>query len=327
MKWKPLTTNPFTVFAVMLVTALLVECSVPKDGTNPPGKGHAKRPYLYFADNGYNNVGSISCFAIPSTGIPSPLLTVTTGTYAYDIAITPSGMYLYVTINSAGSILPFSIGLDGTLSALSPASTADHYPWGIAISPNGHYIYVTNNISNTISAFSIGANGALTTISGSFATGSGPGEIAISPDGHFLYVANNGGTISAFSIGANGVLSAVSGVFTAISSPIGVTISRDGLYLYVTCQWLFGPSPTNGVFAFTIASDGKLSPLSPVSFFATDLGPVGIATDPSGQYLYTANFSSSTLSAFSIGTTGALSPISGSIATGVEPMGVAASLR
>ncbi|HSM87639.1 MAG TPA: beta-propeller fold lactonase family protein, partial [Candidatus Limnocylindrales bacterium] len=53
--------------------------------------------------------------------------------------------------------------------------------------------------------------------------------------------------------------------------------------------------------------------LSRIGVFTTGLAPRSVAVDPSGQYLYVANFSSGSISAFFIhSVTGMLSPVPGS---------------
>ena len=61
---------------------------------------------------------------------------------------------LYVISCVCGTVLAFSIGEEGALSAVagSPFATGSN-PGGVAISPNGSYLYVTNGRSDTVSAF------------------------------------------------------------------------------------------------------------------------------------------------------------------------------
>ena len=55
-------------------------------------------------------------------------------------------------------------------------------------------------------------------------------------------------------------------------------------------------------------------------------GPFEIAISPNGSYLYVTNYGSNTLSAYSIGPSGALTAItSGTITTGAGPFGIAFS--
>jgi 6-phosphogluconolactonase len=52
--------------------------------------------------------------------------------------------------------------------------------------------------------------------------------------------------------------------------------------------------------------------------------PISVAIDPSGQFVYAVNFNSNSVSAYSVESSGTLTPIAGSpFATGVQPHGIA----
>jgi 6-phosphogluconolactonase (cycloisomerase 2 family) len=96
-------------------------------------------------------------------------------------------------------------------------------------------------------------------------------------------------------------------------------------FVYVTN---FG---SNDVSAYSIGATGTLTPV-PGSPFAAGANPVSAAVDPSGKFLYVANGSelcpacpgANTVSAYTIGATGALTPIAGSpFAAGAGPFSVA----
>ena len=62
----------------------------------------------------------------------------------------------------------------------------------------------------------------------------------------------------------------------------------------------------------------------PGSPFAAGTGPNDVAVDPTAKFAYVVNMGSNSVSAYSIGSNGALTPIPGSpFAAGSEPVSVA----
>ena len=193
----------------------------------------------------------------------------------------------------------------------------------MAVDPTGKFAYVANANSNNVSAYSIGANGALTPVPGSpFAAGTCPISVAVDPTGKFAYVANaDTNNVSAYSIGANGALTPVPGSpFAAGSFPSSVAVDPTGKFAYVAN---FGPDPLDvpgTVSAYSIGSNGALTPV-PGSPFAAGYFTKSVAVDPTGKFAYVASFGlaspggffvPSTVSAYSIGSNGALTPVPGS---------------
>ena len=237
--------------------------------------------YLYISNQGGSN--EILTFAIGSGGQLAPLGKTTGLQEPLGIAVSPNGQFLYVTNQTStgpNGIAVFTIGSDGTLSAITSGSfTTGEGPTAIAISPDGLYLYVTNcnmygGTGNQISAFAIGAGGVLSAITtGTFVT---PGQdgigIAISPNGKYLYVTNAGtgaGGISAFSIGSGGALAPI-GSYPTGGDPWYIAISPDGASLYVTNV------NSSSISAFAVGSDGTLSSIANTIFSTGFSGPAGI---------------------------------------------------
>ena len=206
--------------------------AVPPDGLN-----------LYVANYGD---GTVATFSIGAGGALTPQgAPVSTGSTSSPsnperLAISPSGLDLYVANAGQSTVSTFSIGAGGALTQqgtpVSTGSGAGATPEGVAISPNGQDLYVSNEGQSTVSAFSIGAGGVLTQQGTPLTTGSSttsqPYGLAVSPDGEELYVANFApGTLSTFSIGAGGALTpqgtpTTSGSST-VSQPYDVAVSPD----------------------------------------------------------------------------------------------------
>jgi 6-phosphogluconolactonase (cycloisomerase 2 family) len=154
--------------------------------------------------------------------------------------------------------------------------------------------------------------GALTPVPGSpYTAGTVPQFITITPSGRFVYVTNFGdNTISGFSVDpANGSLTAIPGSpFTTGSEPAGITVHQSGKWLYkanygsaVSTVSGFSINPTTGVLTALAGS--------PYTAATGGVRAVGLAIDPGGNFLYTANQTSGNISAFNINlTNGVLTP-------------------
>jgi len=204
---------------------------------------------------------------------------------------------LFATDESPGAVSPFSIQADGTLApvACTPASNcqveAGTFLFGIAVDPFGGYLYAAGEIT-----------GNLGSVPG-FSIGPGDllAPIACTPAG-------------SCQTGSN-------------TSPFAIAVDPSGRYVYTTDD--NGPGSVSG---FAIGAAGALSPIActPASNCNTGFYPLGIAIDPSGRYLYTADENSNEVSVFSIGVGGALAPVAcGSgcsvpVSSGNSPYGMAA---
>lgn len=277
---------------------------------------------------------------VPANTVPGP------------IVLDPSGNFAYVgdaaTGGGAGAISAYSVDKNGKLTAVSGNPATGENPVALAIDSGNHFLFVANQLSNNISVFTIGSNASLTEVAGSpFCSGtlpaippavcppSTPSSVAVTPSGAFLYVANQGqNTVSAFAISSSGVLGFVGGTDNAAAFPVGtapagVRVDPSGKYLYVA------NSGSNNVSAFVICASplpgcpSNFTPGSlvavPGSPFSAGLGPVSLAVDPSGNFLYVADMNSNQLSGYRINpSTGALTPLSPStVSTGATPVFVA----
>jgi uncharacterized protein (TIGR03437 family) len=215
--------------------------------------------------------------------------------------------------SSADSFTPRATASGG----LTPVSGSP-YPAGneavATTSALGQFLYAVNYGGNNLSAYQINrSTGALTPLAGSpFAVGGGPFSAVVDPSGHFLYVGNyNDSTVSAFTIDPiTGVITAIAGSpFSTGSGPAGLAVSPSGRLLFVA-------NGGGGVHVHSIdPTTGALTVVSG-SPFAAGSSPNSIAAEPSGQYVYVVNAAFGTtngnISAFSIGPSGALTPVPGS---------------
>ncbi|MGA9039493.1 MAG: beta-propeller fold lactonase family protein [Terriglobales bacterium] len=241
------------------------------------------------------------------------------------IVATPSAKFLYVSDAQNDAIDTFSI--DASSGALTPVGsptpigTSPGGGGGLAMDPAGMFLYATDLGASDVVAFAINSStGALTQVGSPLATGAIPAGAGVDPSGKFLYVSNtedpNGG-ISAYTIdSASGALAPISGSPFPVQvgtfpGPVDFAFHPNGKFLYVS---LLGSTSYNEyVAAFAIdPTSGALTAVSG-SPFLTGIGPLGIAVNPAGTFLFTANDGDGTVSAFNIdGTSGVLTSVSGS---------------
>lgn len=244
-----------------------------------------------------------------------------TGTAAITVA-TGSTHFAFVSNNGDGTIQWFNVTASTSPYLTAPANdTVPDSSSQAVINPNGQYLYYTNAAVN-LSVLAIDpGSGTLTSPSNPTPIGSytglsvGPSNdltfTAVDPFGRFVYVADmTAGAIAAFVVNSDGSLTAVAGSPFAVNAPAGLAIDHTGSYLYAT------NNGNNTVSEFAItqsgASVGALTPLSTATI-PSGTGPLLAGLDPTGTYLFTANWdgaSTNTVSAYSIApTTGLLTHI------------------
>jgi 6-phosphogluconolactonase (cycloisomerase 2 family) len=243
------------------------------------------------------------------------------------VAVTPDNRFLYVPSDS-GTLDAYAVGVGGSLTPIALSGTAYAVgggPLGIAVNQNN--VYVAQKNGNGISIWSINqSSGALTPVAcGPCRLGSGnPVNLVIDPTNSYVYVA----LLATHSIGvatidpSTGAFSSFTIAYTGPSSftPEDLVPSPMGNYLFATD----GGFPGN-VYAFPVTG-ATLG--TPVLASTGGLDPVGIAIDPSGTFLFAANYATSNVAAFKITTSPlALTPVAGSpfASGGSGPQGVTVS--
>ena len=198
--------------------------------------------FLYAANSGSFDISVFSinsssgdlAVVAQSSGANAPI-----GLQAINMAVAPSGNFLYVTgqeqLGGIIEVFPVSQGVLGTPVTNSPFFTGNN-PLGLAIDSSGSHLYTANKQDNSISAFTINANGSLTPIGSAIGeTYTGPVNLLIDKSSKYLYVANQGSSnVAAYSIGSDGGLTLLSGSpFTTGSQPSFLALDASGKYFYV----------------------------------------------------------------------------------------------
>jgi 6-phosphogluconolactonase len=238
-----------------------------------------------------------------------------------------TGGYAYVANQYDNTISQYTIGAQGTLSPMSPASvvTGETPEW-ITVDPLGKYAYVANakpTPAGRIFQYTIEANGTLSPMSTPWVSaGTYPVSIAVDPSGKYAYVANNqSGNISQYKVSSDGTLTPLTPA-TVMSgagypnAPSCIVVDPAGKHVYVS------NADGNSISQYTIGATGLLSPMTPatVATSGVDGNAHHMAVHPFGKSLYVAGYFDNVIFQYTIGVNGGLSPMTpATTATGTYP--------
>ncbi|HEX8872745.1 MAG TPA: beta-propeller fold lactonase family protein [Candidatus Acidoferrum sp.] len=164
--------NTVSEYAIDPVAGTLTPLPTPTIATGPSPFLPTIDPSNHFLYVPNSTDSTVSAFAIgtggalSALGSPTPITGATPPSFLFNVAVDPSGKFLYVldTPLGTGHLYGFNIGAGGAIGtplAGSPYAT-DSSPTGIAIDPTGKLVAVDNNFSNDLSPFAAAANGVLT---------------------------------------------------------------------------------------------------------------------------------------------------------------------
>jgi 6-phosphogluconolactonase (cycloisomerase 2 family) len=246
--------------------------------------------------------------------------------------VDPLGSQGSLTLSDDGdSLLAVNAG-SGTLSVFrvfgSRLFLSDRVPSGgaepNAVAQHGKLVYVLNTAgSSSVVGFRL-RDGKLTRIPNSLRYLSGnfvnSASLAFSGDGRYLVVTERAtNSIDVFKVLADGKLSTITvnpsvgpGAFSVAFAPNGAVIVSET-----------GPGGPNSsaISSYSIASDGKLVPIS-ASIPTLGAANCWNVVTPDGRFVFASNAATSSISGFSIRANGSLLPI-GSTVVGVNPAGSA----
>jgi 6-phosphogluconolactonase (cycloisomerase 2 family) len=185
-------------------------------------------------------------------------------------------------------------------------------------------VYVVNaGGASDLVGFRLTPDGHLQQIAGSttyLSTGtSEPGSLSFSPDGQFLLVTEKlTNNIDAFHIQSNGTLGPIVVNPSASPGAFSVSFAPNGTALVVETGST-GATNASAISSYTVVSNGTITPIS-ANVPTLGAATCWLAVTPNGQFVYTSNSASSTISGFVLSAGGALTPVSGTL-VGTNPSG------
>jgi 6-phosphogluconolactonase len=228
---------------------------------------------------------------------------------------------LFAANAGSGDITVFRV-LGSSLLVTDKEPSGGSQPVSIALW--GKTLYVLNSGgAGTVMAFRLSDSGQLHPISNATAflsaNATGGASISVSPDGETVAVVERiAGNIDTFHVNADGTLSAAvvnpstgAGAFSARFAPDGKLIVSET-----------GPANEadgSAISSYTVLPNGKLAAVSQ-SVPTDGAANCWNAITPDGKHVYVSNAGSSNIAGFTIGTSGTLAPIAGTI-VGSNPDG------
>ncbi len=186
----------------------------------------------------------------------------------------------------------------------------------VAVTQHADLVYVVNGGGNGNVVGFRWQYGQLTEIPNSTrflsASNSAPGSIAFSPDGKFLAVSEKQTSkLDVFSVQGDGTLSPVVVTPSAGPGEFSISFGPNGTAL-VSETGPAGGVDESALSSYALLASGSLSPIS------TSVPTLGAATcwqvtTPDGRFVYTSNAGTGTISGFSIGANGSLTPLPGTV--------------
>lgn len=165
---------------------------------------HPTADILYVgASPSFNPLATITSFDT-NTLLPVDTININVGSTVRDLAMHPSGQYIYVLSNSALQVFNTSTNNVDNSIALNGG-------YAIAVHPDGNTVYVSQYTSRLISVIDTNTN----TVTASVSISSYPTDLEVHPNGNSVYITGFSstmftGTLSVFDIANNQVTDSIS---------------------------------------------------------------------------------------------------------------------
>ena len=219
------------------------------------------------------------------------------------IAAAPSGAFVY-TANSNNTISEYTVS--ATTGALTLVSGSPIKGFGsvnsLAVDLASSFVLVLDSSKQTLDSYSINPKtGALTSLSGANVLPNAT-MVALDPTGT-VAVVTSGSTVDTYRVTNGQLIPLVAGTGTVPA--IATAIDQSS-------QYFFAAEPgSNSIVSFNLFTNTQLSSTT------TGNGPSAVLAEPSGKYVYVANQTDGTISAYSLNNaTGALTQIGTAVAAG-----------
>jgi 6-phosphogluconolactonase (cycloisomerase 2 family) len=303
---------------------------------NSGGGGSTVGSYIYLGTQG----GLLASYSVSTTGAlaalsGSPYQLASAGINS--LAVTPNNAVLYAGVAGIGV---FGLGLNsstgvGTLVDTN-ALVQDVAPSALTVDPSGKYLLVAGlaNGAAAVGEYVINSDGTLSEVTGSPITITFPANtdttnlsiqnIAVAPNSSYVFVTMGQLGVAPLPFNTSGGL-AVNTQIIAPKLTSGISNQDLGLAVNSTSSALFIGETNAGVRVFTIGASSSFKEISG-SPFAAGGQPRSISFDGTGDYLYAADASASTISGYTVLSSGTLTALSGSPFSSVGSQPFALSL-
>jgi 6-phosphogluconolactonase (cycloisomerase 2 family) len=290
---------------------------------------HPSGDFYYVACNTSDDIAALAVNT--STGALTPIdadlgtagvQNFAAGDNPVQLAVHPSGKYLYAANNLAGTVSAYVIGANGALALIdADAGSAGHQdfavgsaPWQLVFSAKGDVLYVLSAGAATITLFDVSAaTGKLTQRAGAPVSVVNLSAIAfaLAPSGNTGYLTgyNNDG-VYLFDVDGTGALS----LRSPTKVPSGSRPRAPLAFMPGTAYAYLSAVTGNNVTGFSVASDGSLTQLDSSPYVA-NAGSNYMAVHPDGKALYVSATSAAKIDAYEAQGDGALVPVIGGALT------------
>jgi 6-phosphogluconolactonase len=320
-----------------LATTAAVAVAVPASASTPgdpsPVVGH-----VYVNDNtkGTNTIGAFDRHAdgtlTPEAGSPFPAGGAGTGSGLASQGALQSaagGRFLLAVDAGSNQISVLRVHPDGSLSLVPGGVVWSGGTLPDSIAVHGDLIYVANSGvgHSNYTGFRLGFGGGLFPIPGStvtLASDAAPGDVLFNGTGTKLVGTEVGpSVIDSFTVGRDGRLTAAPGSpFPAQGlGPFGSEFRPTNPDQLFVSNAHNTATDSGTVSAFTDHRNGRLSPVGGSPFPDHQMAPCWVEITQDGQFLFTVNTASGSISSYQIAANGALTLLPGSTPAGGPNVG------
>lgn len=231
------------------------------------------------------------------------------------VALSENGQFLFAVNAGSNDVSVFSVGSTG-LSLASRTPSGGALPISLTVQHDVLYVLNAGGAGN-ITGFTVGAAGDLTPIAGSTQALSGsnvgPAQVSFSPDGRSLVVAEKAtNRLDVYAVDRNGVAGERTSVASAGATPFGFAFGlRNALFV----------SEASGSASSYILRRGGVLELVSGAVLTHQGAPCWAVVTNNGRIGFTGNGAGS-ISAYSIGSNGAIDLVVPNGASAVVPGGL-----
>lgn len=298
------------------------KASCTSSGTS--GSGSSTSDLAYVAYTSTTGTSYLVGYDI-SSGALTSVANITLSYIPVAVAVSPNNAFLYVASAPGSSnpgIFAYAIGSTGALTAVSSGNALVTDTIGaMTISPDGNYLFTLSSLGSAMTEYTANTSTGLLTAAGALTVPSltcalaattpvtQTCSVAVSPEKDFVVASFGTQGDVVYTYGSStGIPNGTTATGISAGSESGdfsVAIdSSDNAYVAQTSS-----VTVYGLSSSTITNRGTVS-------YASGSIPRSIIVDPDSKFVYTANLGTGTISGFTIGTTTALTAISGSPFTG-----------